>query len=264
MKPRRTKLISKLVKTTIIRKDRELARYVPRTVPMSRKSLSGMLEQYGMVYIKPTIGALGIGVMRVERIRGEEYRYQDGKAKHVFSSFASMYASIRRRVGAKPYLVQRGIDMLRHLGRPFDFRVMVQRNPRGQWECTGTVARLAHPKKIVTNGSQGGTIYPSVQLLQRASGTRKAHRLIRKMEVISLQTARLLSQSDPALHVFGLDIAVDRKHRPWMLEVNTNPDPCPFTKVPDASMLRKILRYAKAHGQTYDLHCMKARRAPSP
>ncbi|TYP76622.1 YheC/YheD family protein [Paenibacillus methanolicus] len=263
MKPRRTKLISKLVKTTIILKDRELAQYVPKTVPMSSKGLASMLTQYGMVYIKPTIGALGIGVMRVERFGNEGYRYQSGKAKYAFSSFASMYASIRRRVGAKPYLVQRGIYLLKHLDRPFDFRVMVQRNPRGQWECTGTVARLAHPKKIVTNGSQGGTIYPSAQLLRYAAGTKKAAQVIRRMESISLQTARLLSKSDPTLHVFGLDIAIDRQLRPWMLEVNTNPDPCPFTKVQDASMLRKILRYAKAHGQTYTLHCIKARKAPA-
>ncbi|MFB9327919.1 YheC/YheD family protein [Paenibacillus aurantiacus] len=264
MKRRRTKLINKLVKTTIIMKHGDLAQYVPSTVPMSRKSLASMLKQYGMVYIKPAVGALGIGVMRVERTRNQEYRYQNGEAKYVFPSFPSMYASIRRQVGTKPYLVQRGIYMLKHLERPFDFRVMVQRNPRGKWECTGTVARLAHPKKAVTNGSQGGTIYPSAQLLQNAAGKKEASQLIRRMGDISIQTARLLSKSDPALHVFGLDIAIDRRLRLWMLEVNTNPDPCPFTKVQDTSMLRKILRYAKAHGQTYTLRCIKARRAPTP
>ncbi|WP_282939090.1 hypothetical protein [Paenibacillus sp. RC67] len=46
------------------------------------------------------------------------------------------------------------------------------------------------------------------------------------------------------------------------MEVNTCPDPCPFTKVPDKSMIRKIVAYARAYGKRYCLKCSKAKRAP--
>ncbi|MNC18497.1 hypothetical protein D3C75_663990 [compost metagenome] len=84
--------------------------------------------------------------------------------------------------------------------------------------------------------------------------------LIAAMNRLGVKAAVQLSGSYPGLREIGVDIALDKGLHPWILEVNTFPDPCPFTKLPDSRMLRRIVRYGKAYGRVYNLKCMKAKR----
>ncbi|WP_241242997.1 YheC/YheD family protein [Paenibacillus whitsoniae] len=252
---------SKLIKTRVTLQERKLLLHVPATHPFSRTRLSAMLTKYGMVYVKPDTGSLGIGVMRVERIDGG-YRYQAGMKKHTFPTFDRMYEALRKSCGGRRHLIQKGIHVLRHEGRPFDFRVMMQKRPSGRWVCSGIAARVAHPQKAVTNGSQGGTIYAPEDLIAPRFGPKAAEALLASMARIGRLTAAQFGRSYPAMNELGLDLAVDRRLKPWILEVNTRPDPCPFTKLADPTSIRNIVAYAKDYGRKYDLTCAKARRAP--
>lgn len=262
MKDRRQNIPSKMAKTRVVLRSRELTRYVPVTRLFHRETLRRMLEMNGMVYVKPDIGSLGIGVIKVEK-KGRGYSYQSGTRRFNFPSFPALFRSLQQRIGRRRYLVQKGIHVLRHGNRPFDFRVMIQRGPSRRWEPTGIAGRVAHPYKIVTNGSQGGTIYPAGALLTPHGGKAGAGRIIRLMNRIARVTAAQLSRTYPALNELGLDVAIDRRLRPWILEVNTSPDPCPFTKLPDRRMIRKIVAYARGYGKRYRLVCNKAKRAPA-
>ncbi|MGO4369814.1 YheC/YheD family protein [Paenibacillus sp. MCAF20] len=249
----------KWAKTKILLRNGELRHHVPMTKLFGKQSLYGMLQKFGMVYVKPTGGQMGIGVMRVEAYRGK-FTYQNGLRKASFGSYEALYHALVRETRGKTYIVQKGINLLKHKGRPFDIRLMVQRSPYGGWEATGTLGRVAHPRKIVTNGSQGGSIYPTARLLKKYSDAGYRNRLLRHMDYIGLVTAKQLRAAYPGLRVIGLDLALDKQMKPWILEVNTAPDPCPFTLLPNQTMLRRIIRYARAYGRTYALNCGKARR----
>lgn len=261
MKSNRKAVSSKWIKTQVILQHSELSKYVPATYRYNRNRLRAMLDRYGMLYLKPDTGSLGIGVMRVEK-RGRSFTYRHGVQSHTFATFQALFLSLQRYTGRRSYLIQRGIHLLKYKGRPFDFRVMVQRNPSGEWESTGMVARVAHPQKVVTNGSQGGTIYPAADLLQPLAGAERTSRLLEKMDRMARWTGTQFSRTYPAMNEFGLDIAVDRKLVPWILEVNTRPDPCPFTKLKNEESIRKMIAYAEAYGRKYNLDCSKARKAP--
>ncbi|WP_240633354.1 YheC/YheD family protein [Paenibacillus montanisoli] len=251
---------SKLAKTKVLLQNRTLAKYVPTTRPYSPKQLLAMLRQHGMVYVKPDTGSLGIGVVRVDRTK-RGYRYQSGTRTYTFKTFRAMRLSLQKKISGRCYLVQKGIHVLRRQGRPFDFRIMIQKNPSRRWECTGTAGRVAHPSKIVSNGSQGGTIYSAAALMNPIAGKRRTAQLQRSMNRIALATAAQFGRTYPAMNELGLDLAVDRKLKPWILEVNTRPDPCPFTKLNNTAIIRKIVRYAKAYGRRYCLTCSKAKKA---
>lgn len=252
-------LPSKWVKDQLLVRSPALKPHIPTTLLLVRRNLSQLLNMYGMVYVKPVKGSKGIGVMRMDKQKGK-WTVHDGMKRSTFNSFQAQYRWLRKRIKGEAYLVQRGIYVLKHNKRPIDFRVMIQKGKHAKWVVTGTAARVAHPQKAVTNGSQGGSIYPARALLQRKMGGHQATKMISTFHRIAHITAGRIARVNPRLNELGVDIAVDRHHRAWMLEVNTKPGPCPFTKLPDSTMLRRIIRYANRYGRTYSLKCNKARR----
>jgi uncharacterized circularly permuted ATP-grasp superfamily protein len=147
---------SKLKKNRVLLKSRRLARHIPKTKRFSRHSLDKMLDRYKMVYLKPVNGLKGRGIMRAKKTGGK-YQLRKGTSSSVFKDVRSLYQSVRKKIRKKPYLIQKGIRTLRYHGRSFDFRIMVQKNERRKWEVSGIVGRVAPPKRIVTNRSQGGS-----------------------------------------------------------------------------------------------------------
>ncbi|WP_235548775.1 YheC/YheD family protein [Paenibacillus sp. Soil522] len=257
----------KWTKTELLQGDPELKKHLPPAQMLTESGLREMLQQCGMVYVKPIRGSQGRGVMKVEMIEAKAagrpvriYAYQLGEKKRAFPVYKSFYRSMLNNAQGKVYLVQKGIQLLKHKGRPFDIRLVVQRAPRGGWKATATVGRVAHPRKIVTNGSQGGTIYPTAYLLRSYTNETGRLRLLKQMDQLGVRTAQRLSLVYPGIVELGLDIALDQQLKPWILEVNNRPDHCPFTLLEDQSMLRRIIRYGKANGKIYRLRCKKAKR----
>lgn len=250
---------SKWRKTRILAGSAALSAHIPETRRLDAGRLKEMLDRYGLVYAKPERGSLGIGVIRVEK-RGSAYRIQEGTRIADLPSFRQVAKRIASRAGKRSYLAQRGIRVIRHAGRPVDFRVMAQRKSDRSWEVSGMLARVAHPRKAVTNGSQGGSIHDAWQLLTAAFGERRADGIRRQFRRLAQLAAARFDSAHPGINELGLDIAVDGQGRCWILEVNTKPDPKPFKLLRDQSMLRRIVRLGRGYGRVYDLNVTKARR----
>lgn len=239
---------SKWKKTQVLRTDPKVNAHIPHTEKLTRENLGAMLSRYGMVYVKPDRGTFGNGVMRVERTE-EGFRYQTGTVVRSFGDLNGLYADLLKVTKRRGYLVQKGIHLLKHRGRRFDIRVMVQTKPGGGWEATGIVGRVAHPSKIVTNFHNGGTLKDISILLAPYLTQEELRRFSQEIKQLGLRVARKLDGRFPGIKEVGLDIAVDQSIRPWILEVNTCPDPYIFKVLKDKSIQRKILRYARAYGR---------------
>lgn len=265
---------SKWAKTKVILQNQSLSLYVPDTRKYDLDVLREMLALYTMVYIKPDRGSYGIGVMRAEQrsvalspstaqldnamTPSEEveqpedkimYILRFGKSAEIFFTPEEMHQAIVSRIQGRMYLIQKGIDLLRHQDRPFDLRVLTQKTPSGVWETTGLLGRVAAPQKIVTNYHNGGSILSVNKLLKEHMSHSDASLAIDQLKIMGVQIAQQLESSYPGIKEIGLDVAMDSHMDMWLLEVNTLPSIIVFKLFANKSIYRKIHRYAIAYGR---------------
>ncbi|WP_313641646.1 YheC/YheD family protein [Paenibacillus sp.] len=273
---------SKWAKTKVILQNQSLSLYVPDTRKYDLNVLKEMLVLYTMIYIKPDRGSFGFGVMRAEQrtvtlsssqqkteinatpnndeIEQQEaqilYILRYGKTAEVFFTPEELHEALQKRIQNRTYLIQKGIDLLRHQDRPFDLRVLAQKTPSGAWETTGMLGRVAAPQKIVTNYHSGGSILSVNTLLKNHMKPSESLSTVNHLKSLGVQIAGQLESTYPGIKEIGLDIAMDQHMDMWLLEVNTLPSIAIFKLFPDKSIYRKIHRYAVAYGR------VKARKSP--
>ncbi|MCM3039712.1 YheC/YheD family protein [Paenibacillus motobuensis] len=246
LRKRRKYVLSKWIKTKVLLGNGEARSHIPDTRKLSKSTLTTMLKLYGMVYVKPEIGTHGKGVIRVEKRGGAEYAYQLGTKEKSFRDYETFYQSLLRETKKKSYLIQKGIHLVKYKKRRFDIRVMVQLSPKGVWETTALIGRVAPPEKIVTNYHSGGKLMDVRSLLGSHLSESKMKKVMHKLDKLGVATAGHLHKKYPGIRQIGLDIGFDHSWIPWIIEVNTNPDPYIFNKLSDKSMYRKVMRYRGA------------------
>ncbi|KRF13306.1 YheC/YheD family protein [Paenibacillus sp. Soil787] len=244
---RATTVGSKWAKTKVLLLNKELRKFVPETRIYSQENLLAMLNKHKMVYIKPINGSFGQGVIRVEK--NETYRFQSGKVAKSFRTFLGLYGALNKAKLNRSYLVQQGIHLLTHQKRIFDTRIMVQKSPKKTWEATGYIGRVAHPQKIVTNFHNSGKPLPLELLLAPYLKNRKKNDYIKSLRYLGYQIAMQYQKVYPGFKELGIDIGIDKDLKPWVLEVNTAPDPFIFNQLTDKKMFFKVLRYSRANGR---------------
>lgn len=70
-----------------------------------------------------------------------------------------------------------------------------------------------------------------------------------KLSRVGLLSAKALARTYPGLSMVGADLGIDASHKPWIIELNTSPDPYLFRFLKDKRTHRKVMQYARALGR---------------
>jgi len=231
-----------------LQEDGKLSRYLPLTLACTESNLKQLQSIFSIVYIKPDRGSQGKGIYRLSK-RGKKFILESGKKTIYFSTLSSVTHYLAKEQPQK-MLAQQGIHLEKVQGRPYDIRAMVQRKPGGKWVCTGIIAKIGAPNKVVTNYSQGGKLSLMNKLFSNLRLSKKEQEIrMNEIEQISLDVAKVLSSKKEHMYQMGIDIAYDQVGKPWIIEVNTLwPALYPIKKV-DSSMYQRMLRIAKTYGR---------------
>lgn len=208
-------------------KNERLRRYLPDTALYHGPAdLERFLTAYGIAYLKPVGGSLGLDIIRVHRTaRGYVASYQPGETLLIrrVPTLRSLGHLIGKLIRRGPYVIQQGLPLARWRGRAFDIRILMQRTAGGAWALTKMFSRIAAPGSFTANLTRGGEGCRIGLLLRRVYG--RAHiALERKLRAAGLELAREIEQTVPGtVGELGLDLGLDRRGRIWLIEVNSKP-----------------------------------------
>lgn len=242
----------------LLRQDDALTEFLPETRLLTGPGdIRALLDTFGMVYLKPTAGSLGRRIIRVEKLSPAviryKYRTKDKESKEGFAPNCELLEIVLRPVmGRRDYIVQQGLHLAEYEGSPFDVRILMQKDNRGNWRRTKIYVRVAAPGNIVSNISDGArgekiaVVLKEVFQEEFAADTGIGERLREAARLIPPALERLMGQSWGEL---ALDLGIDTSRRVWLIEVNSKPfralvSPSGATKVIERSLMRP-LEYAR-------------------
>jgi len=187
--------------------------------------IESFLERSALVFIKPRAGHKGNRIFVLRRSGGRDLLdYYDSRGRRSLPCISTeviltLVDTVTRR---EHYIVQEGIESLRHHDAVFDVRVVMVNDGAGWHELFET--RLAPVGSALSNVYQGGTIHVTHDLLTTTVGARRAKAMEGRLREISHGLAQHLESRYPgALPEIGFDYVLDRDGEPHLVEVNAKP-----------------------------------------
>ncbi|WP_168122779.1 YheC/YheD family protein [Paenibacillus sp. HB172176] len=246
-------LPSKLAVYEGLGKEGRIAAYLPPTaLYQAFEQIDRLLSRggdSGGVILKPASGMQGRGLIRVEPSRSGKGFVAEGRARSnkpfslSFSKRQALSDWLKAFTGESPFLVQPYLPLTDLHDRPYDIRVLMQKDGHGNWRRTGSAMRIGKADSITSNLHGGGEARPALDALSENFGKPAAERLLRKIHTISGHTATSLESCFGRFGELAFDFGVEKNGRIWMLEANAKPGREAFRQIQDLNALKlSVLR----------------------
>lgn len=203
------------------------AKYLPATMKLfDARSVAIMLRGHGNLYLKPTGGSIGHGILRVDSIGGNRYRLsvlKNNSCKtYEAEDFRALWPLIRQHRLPGEYVIQAAKSLIEFKGSPCDFRVLAQKNS-DEWEVVGIGVRVSGPETITTHVPGGGYVASANTVLARTFGdnAKEIEQEMRRMIRTCAEAIDAYYQGE--LGEMSMDIGLDNSRRLWFFEANAKP-----------------------------------------
>lgn len=225
-------------------KSLQLKPYLLPTVPaLNTSTVMQMLKKHRAVMLKPLNGSRGKGIMKLS-FDEHGYTLEENEKLQQHFSEEEFRLTIAGILSKERYLVQKWVDIRDQNGSVFDIRVLMQKNGSARWVLTGMGVRQGSQEKITSNLTGGGQAFPVLPFLKEQFSPSVAKELYSKLEQVSYLIPSFLERSyGKRLVELGLDIAIDRKTKIWIIEVNIKPGRTLWKKISDMEADRISLRH---------------------
>ncbi len=232
---------------------------VDKYLPESRvfkgySSLKTMTLKHNTLFIKPVRGSLGKGIIRISQEQSNfraEHATVNGSKKQQFPNLQKLYSHLFSKRKTSSYQIQQGLQLIEIQRRPVDFRALVQKNRLGDWSVTSVVARIAGNQHFVSNLARGGTLCKVEEAISRSNMIGRVNGLdiANRLKKAALLIAQGIDDGIEAhFGELGIDFAVDRYGRVWLLEVNSKPsknDNTPMQEGKIRPSVKKMISYSR-------------------
>jgi hypothetical protein len=235
-----------------------LRKHLPHTERLDGlETLDRMLELHKTVYLKQARGYKAKGIIRAEKQEGAyqfTYRLKGVKTIGEREEAAAFIKELNEvKKGRNFYLVQQAVTVKKYQNRPYDFRVVLQKDKSKQWSCTGIIARFGKRESIATNFLLSGYALPCYEALKRVFRMSEREVFLKQQEIVNicLEVCGALDKAIGNYGDLGIDVMVDENKKVWILEINkTHDHKFPLYSINDtrmySSIITKPFEYARA------------------
>ncbi|MGF9815389.1 YheC/YheD family protein [Bacillus toyonensis] len=230
----------------LFKTDPYLSLFIPETKEIENDTdLFSFLDQYQYVILKPISGSLGKGIMKLEVDANHHYTIQHTNKIFRFMDKSELLLFLKKKMNAKPYILQQCIPLAKVKDSPFDLRVIVQQKANDcTWKVTGSYAKVAFDGYFTTNLAKKGKVMTVNQAVSNSNVKEKNLKaLVKKIDDVALKVAQKLKGISPHHRIWGLDMGMDSNGMLWIIEANSKPGMKGFKRLEDPSIYQTIQKY---------------------
>ncbi|MBX6394436.1 MAG: YheC/YheD family protein [Alicyclobacillaceae bacterium] len=201
-----------------------LARHIPETATWT--GLETLADHQHPWILKPCDGRAGEGIVRIERIGPDKFQWKWQREKRTGTGQGDELAChkfVRKWARGQHYVVQRWIPLALWHGKPFDFRLLWQKDADGRWRHRGVGVRVAGPRALTTHVPWGGQIAEPKQVLREVFGSRSGDLFEQAIATANTAVERLDGEFGGRCGEMSIDLGCDRNGMLWLFEANAKP-----------------------------------------
>ncbi|WP_223298954.1 YheC/YheD family endospore coat-associated protein [Paenibacillus darwinianus] len=216
--------------------DKSVRSYLPATQSVENMDeIMSMLQKLGKVYVKACRGRKGTKVMRIEKLSGNRFLYSysllGALVRKTTYDRSSLQRAIRTFFKGKKVIVQKAIDLVRvDTNRLCDFRAEVQRNENGEIEIAGVAVRVGQKNSPITTHAGAYRYDTYLKKLFPQYSNQRIYGLLTRIRAFLMAIYRSVENTYGQFGEIGIDFAVDRNGKVWLIECNAQSAKVSFGK----------------------------------
>lgn len=228
-----------------LKESSQLKKLLPETHQWDTVTLKDMMNRHGLLYLKPVDGKAGDGIIRVQ---SQDSSFEvvsqtlQRKQRIIIKQWKDLLEKLTQLIGNRKYVVQQGIPLAKFQNRPFDLRLLMQKDKTGRWTLTGTGIRLAGREAISTHVPMGGSIGKMTTIMKSLFDD-QSKKIAWKIEQTGIQLATYIEEKyGRNLGEMSMDLGMETTGRLWFFEANSKPMKFDEPKIRSDS-LQKLIHY---------------------
>ena len=200
------------------------------------EELEKFARSEGDIVVKPIFSCRGRGVHRVTfDAATETFRVGFLTEEHVMNA-EEFRTYARENLVEQRHIAQRYISSRTKAGDPFDCRVHMEKNGRGEWEAASMLVRIGIGQKVISNINQGGGM-AELEPFLKANRPDCAEAVVERLnELAATLPAWYEEQRQVEIMTLGIDVAITEEGEVFVFE--TNPVPFVDFNLGQVAMLR--------------------------
>lgn len=183
------------------------------------------LDKQKRLILKPVNGSQGHGIYYLKK-KQKNFHVKTEKQKkiisRIFPNKGKLIQWLQPLIQERKYLLQPYLELSNNELQPFDIRMLLQKDEKGNWVERGKGIRTGITGGLLSNLSAGGSVSSFEPWASSLPASQKEY-ICNELEYIIKNLTFLLEKEFLPLFELGIDIGIAKNGSIWILDVNSKP-----------------------------------------